>query len=326
MAAPLPTFQLPFLPNGPPPGYDGNECESDTTGSSESTSRKFHAGINNRDIFLGEKRCVVCGVVDSVVLNHCYIIGSTFTESVTWSDLKARGWIPPKVTTYPEHEPRNGMVMCANHRTGFNEYLFFIRYVPEVRKYVFINFSNTKDYEELHGKAVALDPRDHLAPLPALFIIHEMRVRGFRPFEPMEQYVPDNPSWQDWILSNGVLDTASDSLKRDKPPGSGNDPHITIDDSFPALATFAPATVNTGNAPATGQSKLELNADVVRDILTATRESESWKACVREGTSWKGTADENTKTYADLVGVPGASEPHDDPSGCFGPVHMFFTV
>ncbi|KAF6750325.1 hypothetical protein DFP72DRAFT_969539 [Ephemerocybe angulata] len=315
MAAPLPIFQLPLQPNGPPPAYDCNDWESDTTKSS--TYRGFRAGINNRDTLLGETRCVVCGVVDSAFLNDCFIIGwSTYTEKMTWSNLKTRGWIPPKVKAYPEHEPRNGVVMCPNHCVGFNEYLFFIRYVPEVRKYVFINFSNSKDYEKFHGKAVALDPRDHYAPLPALFIIHEMRVRGFHPFDPIEQYVPDKPSWQDWILSEGMLDTASDSLKCDKPPGSENDPHITIDDSFPALATFAPSTVNTDDAPssASGQRKLELNADVVRDILTATRESESWKACVREGTSWKGTADENTKKYADLVGVPDATEPHDDPS------------
>ncbi|KAF5325850.1 hypothetical protein D9611_001054 [Ephemerocybe angulata] len=314
MAAPLPTFQLPLPPNGPPPGYGYNEWESDTTGSS--ASKKFDAGIDNRDIFLGKRRCVVCGMSNFVTLHHCHIIGSTFEESVAWSDLKARGWIPPKVTDYPEHEPRNGVLMCANHRAGFNEYVFFIRYVPEVQKYVFINFSNHEDYEEFHGKAVALDVGDRHAPPPALFIIHEMRVRGNHPFEPIEQYVPDKPSWQDWILSKGVLDTASDSLKRDKPPGSENDPHITIDDSFPALATFAPSTVNTDDAPssASGQRKLELNADVVRDILTATRESESWKACVREGTSWEGTADENTKKYSDRVGVSEVSEPHDDPS------------
>lgn len=38
-----------------------------------------------------------------------------------------------------------------------------------------------------------------------------------------------------------------------------------------------------------------LNQDTIADILTATRESASWKACVLEGTSWNGTAEENTR-------------------------------
>jgi hypothetical protein len=45
-----------------------------------------------------------------------------------------------------------------------------------------------------------------------MFIIHEMRVRGFHPFQPVAPTVPDDIPWQDWILSNQVFDNASDSL------------------------------------------------------------------------------------------------------------------
>jgi hypothetical protein len=51
--------------------------------------------------------------------------------------------------------------------------------------------------QDFHGKAIALDIRDHHAPFPSRFILHEMRVRGFHPFEPVQPTMPDDVLWQD---------------------------------------------------------------------------------------------------------------------------------
>jgi len=82
----------------------------------------------------------------------------------------------------------------------------------QLQKFVFVNYSNRPSVAPFHGKAVALDIKDRYAPFPSLFIIHEMRVRGFNPFQPTD---PDigGASWQDWVYSDGVFDNSSGSLK-----------------------------------------------------------------------------------------------------------------
>jgi hypothetical protein len=52
-----------------------------------------------------------------------------------------------------------------------------------------------------------------------------------------------------------------------------------------------------------GQRTVALNADVIADILAATRAVPSWKARQIEGTSWTGTAEENIKKYVSSIGV-----------------------
>ncbi|KAF8338519.1 hypothetical protein F5887DRAFT_982643 [Amanita rubescens] len=51
------------------------------------------------------------------------------------------------------------------------------------------------------------------------------------------------------------------------------------------------------------QHTLALNADVIADILAATRAMPSWKACQVEGTDWTGTAEENIQKYISSIGV-----------------------
>jgi len=60
---PLPTFTLPLPPNGPPSGYNR---------SMWIRSLSFDTGLDNRDRFLGERRCVVCG--SGFGLKRCHII------------------------------------------------------------------------------------------------------------------------------------------------------------------------------------------------------------------------------------------------------------
>lgn len=50
--------------------------------------------------------------------------------------------------------------------------------------FVFVNYSNQPELQQFHGTVVGIESDDAHAPFSSLFIIHEMRVRGFRPFQP----------------------------------------------------------------------------------------------------------------------------------------------
>ncbi|KAJ2916641.1 hypothetical protein MD484_g3776, partial [Candolleomyces efflorescens] len=150
------------------------------------------------------------------------------------------------------------------------------------------------DLQKFHGKAIALDIRDRHAPFPSAFILHEMRVRGHHPFQPLAPDVPDDPPYQDWILSEGVFDSKSGSFKRDGPPEEYK--------RLPAQLHFQPTTTSMDTA-SSGRQKLALNENVIADILAATRAMPSWKACQIEGTSWNGTAEENIEKYVSSIGV-----------------------
>ncbi|KAI0278251.1 hypothetical protein BC826DRAFT_1084967 [Russula brevipes] len=278
--APLSTLVLPLPPHAPPSGYGW----SDRPLSASSTTTAFRAGLDQRDQFLGECRCVICGNYGSGSIGHCH--------PHTWNDLKDRGWIPGQAKAAPRHEPRDGMIMCKTRHIQFNSYVFFIRFFPDIRKFVFINYSGHRYLQQFHGKAIALDAKEKYAPFPSLFIIHEMRVRGFYPFQPVVPTVPDDMPWQDWILSDQVFDNASDSFKRDRPPPNRN--HRSAQAQLPSHPTTTASST---------QHTLALNADVIDEILAATRAMPSWKACQVEGTSWTGTAEENIQKYVSSIGA-----------------------
>ena len=89
------------------------------------------------------------------------------------------------------------------HSLDFERYSLFIRFFPDVslihlcselsiyetkiQKFVSVNYHGLSSLAEFHGKAVALDIKDHDVPFPSLFIIHEIRARGFHPFFQVEQ-------------------------------------------------------------------------------------------------------------------------------------------
>ncbi|CCL98548.1 uncharacterized protein FIBRA_00548 [Fibroporia radiculosa] len=183
--------------------------------------------------------------------------------------------------------------MCSNHRLAFDAYKFFIRFYPDTRKFVFVNFSDSSNYQQFHGKAIALDIRDRHAPFPSLFLIHEMRVRGFYPFQPTAPAVPNDIAWQDWVTSEGVFDNDTGTFKRDRP----------LDDvSRQPRLSFQPTMTSADDAPSgSGGCTLALNADVVSDILSATHAMPSWRACQMDGTSWSGTAEENIQQYVSTI-------------------------
>jgi hypothetical protein len=55
-------------------------------------------------------------------------------------------------------------------------------YFQQIRNFVFVNFSQIQDLEQFHGKAVILDSSHRHSPFPILFLIQEMRTRGFYPW------------------------------------------------------------------------------------------------------------------------------------------------
>ena len=167
----------------------------------------------------------------------------------------------------------------------------------QIRKFVLVNYINEPTLQQFHGKAIALDIRDRHAPFASLFILHEMRVRGFHPTKPIEPAMPDDIPWQDWILSDGVFDNATGFFKRDRPRDSGNNIY-----SAQSQPQFQPTTTTTGDV-SSGERGVPMNADVIADILAATRAMPSWKACQMEGTSWTGTAQENIERYVSSIGV-----------------------
>ncbi|KAG1843357.1 hypothetical protein DFJ58DRAFT_39134 [Suillus subalutaceus] len=67
--APLSTFPLPLRPSGPPAGYDWEERDMEWP---LSATTAFNTGIDRRDTFLGQRRCVVCGERGAPV-QRCHI-------------------------------------------------------------------------------------------------------------------------------------------------------------------------------------------------------------------------------------------------------------
>ena len=167
---------------------------------------------------------------------------------------------------------------------------------------MFVNYSNQPILEQFHGKAIGLDIRDRHAPFASLFILHEMRVRGFHPFEPTDPAMPDDVPWQDWILSDSVFDNVTGSFKRDSPPDNTDNGNNRF--SAQSQPQFQPTTTSTGVA-SSGERRLTMNADVIAEILAATHAMPSWKACQVDGTSWTGTAQENIEKYVSSIGVTG---------------------
>jgi hypothetical protein len=156
---------------------------------------------------------------------------------------------------------------------------------------VFINYSGHPNLQQFHGKAIALDIKDKYAPFPSLFIIHEMRVRGFHPFQPV---VPTP------MTSLGKTGSCRTTCSTTPQILSNVTTHNRNNGSAQAQLPFHPTTTSADGA-SSSQRTLALNADVIADILAATRAMPSWKACQVEGMSWTGTAEENIQKYVLLL-------------------------
>lgn len=322
---PLPAITLPLPSNGPPPGYGWVDRDMSTM----SSLTAFMTGLDGRDRFLGKNRCVVCGKRRT---QHCHIIMASQGE--VWADLKRRHWIPIQSKSHSANEPCNGLIMCLEHHTDFDQYRFFIRYDVTKGVFVFINYSGEEDLAMFHGKAIAIDIHDQHAPFPSIFIIHEMRVRGHHPFQPTQPDVPDEILWQDWLSEDNLLlvhpNPTNNFFRRDPQAPSDDDKNGDDDNggsngngggnggadtddtkknrhNLPRRRGRSAGKLGTMAGTSSGTRKLELNAGVIADILAATHAMPSWKACQIENTSWKGTADENIQRYVSSIGVETSS-------------------
>ena len=81
--APLSTLVLPLPPHAPPSGYGW----SDRPLSTLSTTTAFHTGLDQRDQFLGECRCVICGNYGSGILEHCHVIMDSEPHTVSQNGI-----------------------------------------------------------------------------------------------------------------------------------------------------------------------------------------------------------------------------------------------
>ncbi|KAF8430291.1 hypothetical protein EV426DRAFT_511252, partial [Tirmania nivea] len=139
-----------------------------------SATEAFITGLDNRD----NAQCIVCGYDLKECLAHCHIIGKNTSGSADqWEFLKKNGYIPAHAKSHI-HEARNGILMCLNHHKSFNDHLWFVRFVPMRRQYVFVNISMSPQLAKFHNQPLNLDPDDVKAPFPAAFWVHEQVAWG----------------------------------------------------------------------------------------------------------------------------------------------------
>ena len=154
-----------------------------------------------------------------------------------------------------------------------------------------INYSHNRDLDPFHGKAVGLDINDSHAVFPSLFIIHEMRVRGHNPFHPTNPTIPETFGWQDWIVSDNLFNETTNAFNRD----------VRAINRYTNVPLQNRPTTGRSDGPSGGHT-IVLDNSVIDEILAATRQSASWKACEMEGSiSWSGTAEENIQKYISSV-------------------------
>ncbi|KAH9930404.1 uncharacterized protein BXZ73DRAFT_101780 [Epithele typhae] len=282
----LPLTTLPF-------GY----ASSARSFSSTSARTAFDTGVDKRDQFFGRRACGVCGRTGTRLIHRVPIV--PHSERDIWRELRGRLWIPVQAKRHIANEPRNGLLMCRDHCRQFEAYHFFIRYFPgpendpKLGRYVLINYADFPDLRPFHNKAVALDAQDHHAPFPALFIIHEMRVRGWNPFSPTAPDAPDDiPPWQDWPVSRGALQPADGGpglFVRGLPARQAAPPTPPPDSPL--------AGVPDANADEGGSSTVILPpaGDALVEIVAATHTMPAWQAREVENTSREGAAAEDIR-------------------------------
>ncbi|CAA7266670.1 unnamed protein product [Cyclocybe aegerita] len=166
---PTAVWPLPSIPNA-----IFADILADYNTSQPSDTDAFDTGVEERD----KSACIVCGVSDPVVLQHCHII--PLADSSTWELMQGLRYIPNNAKSV-RHESRNGILMCSNHRAGFESYRFYIRWISESNEFVIVNHSRMAAWESLHGNVLDFNTNMKRCPFPTAFLWHEYRVRGFHP-------------------------------------------------------------------------------------------------------------------------------------------------
>jgi len=240
-----------------------------------------------------------------------------------------QGFIPAQAKSV-EHEARNGMLLCRSHHGLFDSFYFYIRWVPQVERFVLINHSELPSLEPFHGRAIGLFASDSRVPFHGAFLIHEMRVRGYWPFAEDREILLPVP-WQPWIQSNlpeqhedGASDDEDSREDGDEdgdmhknygptsdmmivPSSSAHNPHTTA--AYPQYKSLHHNTVSAehpGTMTIPRQTLTMTNPFANPAALEALKhsfaEQPNWKAAVVEGESWEGTAEANIQKWRGLVG------------------------
>ena len=120
--APLSTLVLPLPPHTPPSGYG----LSDRPLSALSTTTVFYTGLNQQDQFLGECRCVICGIHGSGVIEHCHIIMDsephTVSQNSIWALLRLM-WDTVEWPQGPQLDPWAGQSCTLSWTTRWHDYV-----------------------------------------------------------------------------------------------------------------------------------------------------------------------------------------------------------
>lgn len=77
------------------------------------------------------------------------------------------------------------------------------KHFSETRKFIYVNFCGNPDDEKYHNRFILLDPADRLSPFPAIFLVHECRVRARWPFlSDCDSDVSEQGEWPDWLTAS----------------------------------------------------------------------------------------------------------------------------
>jgi hypothetical protein len=122
-----------------------------------------------------------------------------------------------------------------------------------------------------------------------------MRVCGYYPLQATPPNLPENITWQDWVLTCGVFDNILGCFHRDGLP-------VNCKNNVEQQLQFQ--SKSSGDSVPFGAHTLELNENAIADILAATHAMPSWKDSQIEGTTWNGTAEENIQKYLSISQTP----------------------
>ena len=209
--------------------------------------------------------------------------------------------------------------------------------LPQIRRFVLVNHSRSRELEPYHGRAVRLFPDDPRVPFHGAFIDHEMRVRGLWPYLP---YYADRPitlpiQWQEWIDApggdggdggdgrgggsdgDGGAESEDDEMGSDlslttvlKTGQSGCDSNIIFrqQQQLPPIPLLLgsharPVTSNKNPSIITFRDPIA-NPSEFEAVMRSARQQPNWKAAQIEGESWEGTAEENISKYQKIMHPP----------------------
>ncbi|KAF8335494.1 uncharacterized protein EI90DRAFT_337948 [Cantharellus anzutake] len=263
---------------------DGNPFQySDHTISTISGTEAFKSGIQTR----GADLCVICGFSQPRSLYYCHIIPRV--ECDTWQAMKDSGFVPAAAKSVM-HEARNGIRLCATHRAYFDTHCFYIRWIPERRRFVFINHSQSEELEVYHGRAINLPEYDDRLPFHGAFLFHEMRVRGHWPLYE-DRAIPLPISWVHWIDEGG--NRGHSRRRRRGPDGRGHRGRARS-------RSHRSRARSRGRGRGRGGDGYNQDPSALEALKKSFAEQPNWRASVMEGTSWEGSANENAAKWRKL--------------------------